>query len=171
LLVAALAAILLMAPGAANAAKRLPGCSTPEARGGQWPTFGRDASNTRFQAKEKVISPADAPFLTPVWAFATTKAGGAGDLTGTPIVKDGCVYFATNGGWVFSLNADNGKLVWKTKLPKGGLANNTVGVTQRRCKKVKRRVRVRRTRRQMRRLRRRYPNRRIRRWYWAIRKR
>ncbi len=141
-LVAALAAACAVVPAGAAAAKGLPGCAHRASPGGDWPTFGHDSANTRTQSKEKVLSPGDAPLLSPAWTFSTVKAGGEGDITGTPIETRGCVYVATNRGWVFSLNADTGKLVWKAKLPKGGSANGTVGVSTRRCRKVTRRVRV-----------------------------
>ena len=73
-----------------------------------------------------MISAADAPLLSPAWSFSTTDAGGEGDVTGTPVVSRGCVYVATTEGWVFALNADNGELVWKRKLPYGGGVNGSV---------------------------------------------
>jgi len=135
-------ALAVAAPGAHAAAS----CATAESRGGDWPTYGHDQANTRHQDKEKIIAPADAPLLSPAWAFSTTRAGGEGDITGTPIVKDGCLFVATNRGWVFALNADTGEQVWKAKLPKGGSANASVGIAERRSHKVrvkvKKRVRV-----------------------------
>ena len=123
-----------------------PTCAKAESRGGDWPTYGHDLSNTRHQDKEKVITAGDAPLLSPVWAFSTARAGGEGDITGTPIVSGGCLYVATNRGWVFALNADSGAVVWKAKLPKGGTANASVGIAERRSHKVrvkvKKRVRV-----------------------------
>jgi polyvinyl alcohol dehydrogenase (cytochrome) len=134
----------IVAPGARAAEPAA--CAKKESRGGDWPTYGHDFANTRNQSREKVIAPADAPLLSPSWAFSTTKAGGEGDITGTPIVADGCLFVATNRGWVFALNADSGALVWKAKLPKGGSANGSVGVAERRSHKVrikvKKRVRV-----------------------------
>lgn len=167
-------AIALFAAPAAQAAVP-PGCASEEKPGGEWRVYGKDYSNSRYQDKEKLISLADVPLLSPVWTFSTVSGEGdqrsEGDITGTPIVADGCVYVATNRGWVFAMNADSGEQVWRAKLPKGGSANNTVAVARRRCRKVTKRVRVKRTRREMRRLRRRHPNRRIRRWKWARRKR
>jgi outer membrane protein assembly factor BamB len=148
----------------------MPGCASSEAPGGEWRTFGHDYSNTRNQADEKVISAADAPLLSPTWSFSTMDAGGEGDITGTPIVADGCVYVATNRGWAFAMNADSGQLVWKAQLPKGGAANGTVGIASRRSRQVSVRVRVRRSAREIRRLRRRHPRRRISKYKWVTRK-
>ena len=128
LLVAAAAiavAALGSTPSTAHAAAS---CGEASAPGGDWPTYGHDLSNTRSQPNERVISPADVPFLTPAWTFSTAKAGGEGDITGTPIVADGCAYVATNGGWVFAMNADTGALVWKAQLPYGGASSGSVAV-------------------------------------------
>ncbi|HEX8742336.1 MAG TPA: PQQ-binding-like beta-propeller repeat protein [Thermoleophilaceae bacterium] len=142
-----LAALAAAAP-TASADVKLPGCADSDVPGGEWRAFGHDASNTRVQPREKSISPADVALLTPAWTFTGPKEGVEGDFTGTPIVADGCVYAATNRGWAIALNADTGKLVWKTKFPDGGTANNSVGVADRQCgttvtykkKVVKRRV-------------------------------
>jgi polyvinyl alcohol dehydrogenase (cytochrome) len=118
-------AAAVAAPAPAQAAAS---CATTSVTGGDWPTFGHDDSNTRSQPNEKVVSPGDAQMLTPAWTFSTAKAGGGGDITGTPIVTGGCVYVATNAGWVFAMNADSGELVWKAKLPYGGIVSGSVGV-------------------------------------------
>jgi outer membrane protein assembly factor BamB/plastocyanin len=140
LIVAGALAAGLAAPSAAQAAQ----CADADVSGGEWRRFGHDYSNTRHQANEKVISPGDAPTLTAAWAFNTKRAEAEGDFAGTPIVADGCVYVASSRGWVFSLNADTGQVVWKGKVPYGGGMNNTVGLGQRRCGTVKKKVRVRR---------------------------
>ena len=138
--VAALA--LLAAPAAQAATKELPGCAPRKSAGGEWRSFGHDNANTRSQPNEKVISPGDAPTLTSAWVFSSVANGGAGDFTGTPVVTDGCMYMASTRGWVFAVNADSGKLVWKAQLPYGGSANNTVGIYDRTVpRKPKRRKR------------------------------
>ena len=138
----ALAAAALGAPTAAGAT-RLPGCASAQSPGGEWRSYGHDYSNTRTQDKEKVISAADVPLLSPAWTFSTVNGQGTkkseGDVTGTPIVANGCVYVATNRSWVFAVNADTGKQVWRAKLPRGGSANGTVGLGSRRCRKARRR--------------------------------
>jgi polyvinyl alcohol dehydrogenase (cytochrome) len=140
---AAVAAVLV--PASPAAAAPMPGCADPDVPGGEWRTFGHDLANTRTQPREKSIAPADVPLLTPAWTFSTTEAGVEGDFTGTPIVADGCIYAATNRGWAVAVNADTGKLVWKTRFPQGGTANNSVGVADRACgtivKKTKKVVR------------------------------
>ena len=121
---------LCAAAAPASAQVTLPATCGPTVNvpGGEWRTFGHDDANTRHQDRERVISPGDAPTLSPAWTFSTLDAPGNGDITGTPVVADGCVYVATNRGWVFALNADTGALVWKAQVPYGGGVNSSVGV-------------------------------------------
>ena len=129
---ACLAAAVLgaWAPGANAAA--MPGCAPDGVAGGEWRGYGRDLANTRHQSGEKVIAAGDVPLLPQAWVFSSVANGGAGDFTGTPVVQDGCMYVASTRGWVFAVNADTGKLVWKAQVPYGGAANNTVWVGERR---------------------------------------
>ena len=132
LVAAALAALVAAAPASAA---QMPGCADPDVPGGEWHNYGHDLSNTRVQPREKSITPADVPLLTPAWSFSTEEAEAEGDFTGTPIVADGCLYAGTNRGWLFALNADTGAVVWKAKLPRGGGMNNTVAIADRACGK------------------------------------
>jgi polyvinyl alcohol dehydrogenase (cytochrome) len=106
----------------------MPGCAPVGVTGGEWRTYGHDLSNTRHQDRERSIAHADVPLLRPAWTFSSVAAGGAGDFTGTPIVADGCMYVGSNSGWVFAVNADTGKLVWKAQAPAGGIINSTLAV-------------------------------------------
>jgi polyvinyl alcohol dehydrogenase (cytochrome) len=128
--IAAFAALALAAPAStAEAASR---CASGHPGGGEWPTFGHDYANTRTQDHEKVISPGDVPLLSPAWTFSTVDGGGEGDITGTPIVTDGCLYTATTEGSVFALNAATGKKAWKAQVPYGGGITGSVAVKGRR---------------------------------------
>lgn len=128
-LLAGAALVTAMIAGShAPAAHAAAHCAASNAPGGEWPTYGHDYSNTRFQKHEKVISAGDVPSLTTAWTFATPDGGG--DITGTPIVSGGCVYVATNGGRVVALNADTGKPVWKAAVPYGGGVSGSVGLTR-----------------------------------------
>ncbi len=104
---------LLAAPAAAEAAT----CAPADHAGGDWPSFGRDLANTRSQPNEKTIGPFEAANLRKAWAFSVTGNGGSGDLRGTPVVANGCLYAGTGKGFVFAANADTGELVWKRQLP------------------------------------------------------
>ena len=126
----------LLPAAAPAAAAPMPGCADPDVQGGEWRSYGGDFSNTRTQPREKTIAPADVPLLTPAFTFSTADAEVEGDFTGTPVVADGCIYVATNRGWALAINADDGKLVWKTKFPQGGTANNSVAVAPRACGKT-----------------------------------
>jgi hypothetical protein len=106
----------------------MPGCAPVNVPGGEWRSFGHDAANTRHQERERAISPADVPLLAPAWTFSSVVAGGEGDFTGTPVVADGCLYVASNRGWVFAVNADTGALVWKRQVPEGGGVNSSVTI-------------------------------------------
>lgn len=139
--------LVLTAPPPSHAASALPGCARSVDTGGEWRSYGRDSANTRHQADERLISAADVPLLTPAWTFSTATAGGEGDITGTPVVGDGCVYVATNGGWVFAMNADTGKVAWKTKLPYGGQVHGSVGLATRRVPAAGKKKRMSRCRR------------------------
>lgn len=94
--------------------------------GGEWRRMGYDLGHTRHQPAEQSIGRLEAPTLVPAWTFSVNEAtGGFGaEITGYPIVADGCVFVGAstgNGlpGWVFALNADGGDVAWKTKLDHG----------------------------------------------------
>ena len=94
--------------------------------GGDWPMYSHDWSNTRNQDREHLIGPGNVSKLGPVWTFSTKAAGAHGDFVGTPVVAGGCVYAGTAGGFIFAINADNGKLVWRQKVT--GDINNSLAV-------------------------------------------
>ena len=127
----ATALILLATAAGARGAETPPGCAPADQAGGEWRTYGADLANTRNQTHEQVVSAADVPLLTTAWVFSSVANGGAGDFTGTPIIADGCMYVASTRGWIFAVNADTGKLVWRTKLPYGGGVNGAVAVADR----------------------------------------
>jgi polyvinyl alcohol dehydrogenase (cytochrome) len=128
-MLAALGAIAALLAAGAQGASAAARCGPQHVPGGEWPTYGHDYANTRYQQHEKVISPADVPLLSPAWTASTTDAGGKGDITGTPVVAFGCVYVATNRGWAFAFNADTGQRAWKARVPYGGNVSGSVGVT------------------------------------------
>ncbi|MDQ3962399.1 MAG: PQQ-binding-like beta-propeller repeat protein [Actinomycetota bacterium] len=103
-----------------------PTCAKPDHPGGDWPMMGHDYHHTRHQPAEKEIGPLEAATLAPAWTVSANDASGAenNEITGYPIVADGCVYAASSTGnqqpgYVFAINADTGELVWKTKLDHG----------------------------------------------------
>jgi polyvinyl alcohol dehydrogenase (cytochrome) len=119
------AGLLAGSNGRANAAV---GCAPAAHRGGDWPMFGHDLSNTRSQPAEHGIGLLQAATLAPAWTFSSVAAGGTGDITATPVIANGCLYVGTNTGWLFALNADTGQVVWKGQVPSGGSVNASPAV-------------------------------------------
>ena len=124
----ALLAGLLTPVAQVSAAETPATCAPAEHPGGEWASYGRDLANTRHQADEKVIGTGNVSTLAPAWVMSTEEMGGAGDITGTPVIAGGCMYIGSNRGWVFALNADTGQLVWKASRP--GMINGSVVVDE-----------------------------------------
>jgi outer membrane protein assembly factor BamB len=94
--------------------------------GGEWPLIGHDLAGTRTQDLESTLSRTNVPLLAPAWTFSANDATGVprNEITGYPIVADGCVFVASSTGfgrpgYVFALNAYGGDLVWMHPLPYG----------------------------------------------------
>jgi outer membrane protein assembly factor BamB len=85
-------------------------CAGPGA-GGDWPVFGHEVTTSRFQDQEHTIGPDNVGQLQAAWVFPA-----AGAFESSPVEEGGCVYIGTQGGDVYALNADDGQLVWHTKL-------------------------------------------------------
>ena len=129
-----LAALIAAVPGAPDAPGAPPKarCAKAKPALGEWRSYGHDFANTRTQPRERKIGPEQAGQLGPAWTFSTVEAGGEGDITGTPVVAGGCLYVGTNEGWLFALNAQSGKVVWKRELRFGGGVNSSAAVVGRR---------------------------------------
>src|SRR5882724_6606916 len=82
-----------------------------ESRSGQWPLAGQNLSNTWSQPAEHSISPANVKGLSPKWVFAT-----GGDVSATPTVDGGAVYFPDWGGNLFAVEKESGRLIWSHKI-------------------------------------------------------
>ncbi len=120
------AAALVVVPSGATAA-----CIDDGHPGGDWPRMGYDLGHSRHQPREDVIGRTEAATLAPWWSFSANEATGEmwNEITGYPIVANGCLYVGSSrgwntglqrDGWAFAVNADGGDLVWKTRVPKGG---------------------------------------------------
>jgi len=101
-------------------------CVADSHPGGEWRQMGGDLGHSRHQAAEKTIGRAQAATLQPAWTFSANEASGGfwNEITGYPIVADGCVFVGSSTGrnapgWIFALNADGGDLAWKTPLSHG----------------------------------------------------
>jgi polyvinyl alcohol dehydrogenase (cytochrome) len=80
--------------------------------GRDWPTIGHYTSNPRDQPFEHTIKPKNVHRLLPKWIATTT-----GDVSATPAVVDGAVYFGDFGGTVWKLDADTGGVIWSHSVP------------------------------------------------------
>lgn len=109
-----------LVPGVAHAKAS---CGRPDHPGGEWRSYNHDLSNTRTQPAEKKIGLIEAAMLRPAWQFTPDDGE---DFSGTPVIADGCLYVGGIGGLVYALNADSGKVVWKTKIK--GSVNASVAV-------------------------------------------
>jgi PQQ-like domain len=76
-----------------------------------WTSIGRDPENTRYQPFEAQLSPTNVARLAPKW-IATT----AGDVSATPAVAKGAVYFPDWGGKLWKLDADTGAVIWSRSI-------------------------------------------------------
>lgn len=72
---------------------------------------------------EKKISPSTARHLRLSWKFYSGH-----DITATPAVCDGVVYFPSWDGYIFAVRAVDGSLVWKKNLQQlTGLNSTLIG--------------------------------------------
>src|SRR3982751_2315680 len=119
LVAGALAVIWFASPASAAGA-----CMTAPTGGGDWPSYGHDAANTRTQAEASGLGPAAVAGLRPLWAFSTSSAGDETGFNSTPVVYEGCVFVGSSGGVAYALDAKNGPVV----LPRApGAATPAVG--------------------------------------------
>src|SRR5215471_1972382 len=72
-----------------------------------WPMIGHDPADTRSQPFERIIGPSNAHRLAVKWTASTT-----GDVSATPAVADGFVYFGDFGGTLWKLSAETGEVIW-----------------------------------------------------------
>ena len=107
---------ILAARQSSLGAATLQASETPAgAKPGDWALFGCDIRGTRFNASEKIISPANAERLKVKWTFDQ-----AGDVSQTtPIVAGGNLYFAAHDGYVYSVDTQSGAMKWKFDAWKG----------------------------------------------------
>jgi polyvinyl alcohol dehydrogenase (cytochrome) len=75
--------------------------------GPDWGMIGNDSVNSRNQPFERDISAANVNRLAPKWVATTT-----GDVSATPAVVNGAVYFGDFGGTLWKLDADTGAVIW-----------------------------------------------------------
>ena len=68
-------------------------------------------SNRRWASEERIISNKTIKYMSTKWAYATD-----GDVSATPAVANGKVYFPTWGGSLVALDASTGAVAWSVKV-------------------------------------------------------
>ncbi|CAK7343510.1 unnamed protein product [Dovyalis caffra] len=76
-----------------------------------WLNHGADISNTRSANGEVLINRLTVKKLRLKWTFFAGK-----DISATPAVANGVVYFPSWNGYLYAINAFNGALIWKQNL-------------------------------------------------------
>lgn len=82
-----------------------------DARGESWPMAGQSILGNRVQPHDSAITPRNVGHLVPKWVFTDH-----GDVSATPTVADGAVYFPDFGGYLNAVNARTGKLIWQRQI-------------------------------------------------------
>ena len=72
-----------------------------------WQSAGNDIGNSRTQPLETKLNADNIGSLAVKWTFTTH-----GDVSATPTVANGMVYFPDWGGYVNAVTANTGALVW-----------------------------------------------------------
>ena len=76
-----------------------------------WAVAGQGADDNRYQPDETTINAANVAELAPKWVFTT-----AGDVSATPTVAGGVVYFPDWGGNLYALNEATGREIWQQSI-------------------------------------------------------
>jgi polyvinyl alcohol dehydrogenase (cytochrome) len=76
-----------------------------------WPMFGGNLDNTRNNAAEHTLSPANVAQLKELWTFKGPST------TSTPAVVGGVIYLPGWDGKVYALRLEDGSSVWTASLP------------------------------------------------------
>jgi len=76
-----------------------------------WSMSGQNISNWRSQPQETQINSSNVSTLAPKWVFPT-----GGDVSATPAVSGGSVYFPDSAGNLYNLNDSNGTVNWQKDL-------------------------------------------------------
>ena len=79
--------------------------------GGHWKAAGQNLNNSRSQPNEQIISAANVNTLAAKWVFTT-----AADVSATPTVAGGAIYFPDWAGNLYAVKAANGTLLWSRQI-------------------------------------------------------
>src|ERR1700744_3501503 len=75
--------------------------------GESWKVSGQNIDNWRSQKHETALSASNVAQLATKWVFTTS-----GDVSATPTVAGGVVYFPDWGGNLYAVSAANGTMLW-----------------------------------------------------------
>jgi polyvinyl alcohol dehydrogenase (cytochrome) len=95
------------------------------ASGGDWPMGGQNLWNTRSVDTPDGPTPRNAGKLAIKWTFETH-----GDVSATPAVTKGAVYFPDWGGYLNKVSASSGALIWQRKLSTYGYNDDEANVSR-----------------------------------------
>jgi polyvinyl alcohol dehydrogenase (cytochrome) len=76
-----------------------------------WPSAGQNLGNTRYQEQSGGISPQTVGGLSQKWVFTT-----GGDVSATPAVDEGAVYFPDWAGNLYAVDRKTGQQIWKASI-------------------------------------------------------
>ena len=76
-----------------------------------WSMGGHDKQNSRSNPTQTKLTTSNADKLATKWTFTTH-----GDVSATPTVVNGSVYFPDWAGYLYKVDAQSGSLVWQRKL-------------------------------------------------------
>lgn len=79
--------------------------------GGSWTSASQSILGNRSQPFDFTVNPSNVSQLAPKWVFTTH-----GDVSATPTVANGVVYFPDFGGYLNAVNADTGALIWQRQI-------------------------------------------------------
>lgn len=77
-----------------------------------WENYGKDIFNTRTSLFDWKISSKNASQLKVKWTFKTR-----GDVSVTPTVSGGYLYFSDWSGWLYKAEAKTGRKIWERYVP------------------------------------------------------
>src|SRR5947209_3027666 len=103
---AALAVVACM--GFAASASATGACSAAPSARGEWPVYGHDLANTRFQPREHGIVPSTVPGLGAAWVFKTSAFGDPSAFNTTPVIAGGCAFIGSALGNVYAVDMATG---------------------------------------------------------------
>ena len=111
----------------------LPSRASPDdGKNVDWPNYGNDLHNTRFQAVDQ-INTSNEKKLEAAWVFHTGVLDPLAELQVSPIIVDGRMFVTDGHDDVFALDAATGQTLWKytANIPKKQITTACCGFSNR----------------------------------------